>query len=132
MPASARSIARSITSCFEKRLRSFGTAAGGAVASAHARPSRPSAASRNSFGRALASAGSTSDSGESGMPSSPTAVLKAKRPARLPSPSSVAAVTFPVSAEMSEKLTVAASPGAMASISCVASPTSRAPAMLRG
>ena len=68
-PASATSMARSITICFEKRWTSFGSAPAGAVATAQALPSRPSAASRRLFGSALASFGRTSESGDSGMPS---------------------------------------------------------------
>ena len=76
---------------------SLGSAAAGAVATACARPSSPSAASRSEGGRALASLGSTSESALRGMPSSPTEVFSTMRPAAwLPSDWKVAAVTFPV------------------------------------
>ena len=85
-------------------------AAAGAVATAHALPSSPMAASRSGFGSELASAGSTSESGDSGTPSSPTEVVSAKRPATFSSESSVAAMTLPVMREIRSNETVAESP----------------------
>ena len=100
-PALATCTARSQTIWRVKRGTSFGSAAGGAVATAYALPSSPSAASRSAFGSALACLGSTSESGDSGTPSSPTAVLSSKRPATCASESSVAAVTVPVTFDTS-------------------------------
>ena len=92
----------------------------------------PSVAARRSAGSACASFGRISESGDSGTPSSPTAVLSANRPAAAPSVSSVAEVTLPVTRARRLKLTVPASPGGMLSIVSVASPTSVAPLMLPG
>ena len=112
-------------------MTSFGSAAAGAVATAYAFPRSPRAASRSDFGSPFDSFGSTSESGDSGTPSSPTAVLSANRPATPSSESSVAAVTRPVVLGTRSKLTDCESPGAMYSIDCDGSPTRVAPLMLR-
>ena len=107
-PSRPRGRARSAS---RSAARSFGSAAGGAVATAHARPSRPRVASRRPCGSDPASFGSTRESGDSGMPNSPTPVFSAKRPATFSSESSVAAVTEPVRCEISLKDTDAESAG---------------------
>src|SRR5688572_12712472 len=89
------------------------------------------AALRRSGGSALASFGRTSESGESGTPSSPTAVRSSKRPATLPSESSVAAVIWPLTSAVRLKVTVAESPGEMDSIGWLGAPLRIAPRMLR-
>ena len=103
-----------------------------AVATDHAFPSNPIAATRRSAGNPFASCGRISESGESGMPSSPTAVFSSNRPAMFESESSVAAVTLPVSFDTRLKLTIAESPGGMLSIDFVASPLRLAPLMFCG
>ena len=95
---------------------SFGSAEAGAVATAYALPSSPIAAVRRSSGSDPASLGSTSESGDSGTPSSPTAVLSAKRPVTWSSASSVAAVTLPLTLAIRSKLTDSESPAAMVSM----------------
>ena len=94
-------MARSQTIFLPKRSTSFGRAAAGAVAVAYALPSMPRAALRSSSGRLFASLGRTRESGESGMPSSPTEVFSRNFPLICSSESRVAANTLPVTWEIS-------------------------------
>ena len=128
-PAWATSTALSQTMFLVKRFTSCGRALAGDVAAAYAFPRSATLALRNDSGRDPASFGSTSESGERGIPSSPTEVFSSKRPATFSSESRLVAKTVPVTWDRRRKLTTVESPGGMVSTSCVSSPSSDAPLM---